>query len=364
MLYKSLRKLLFQMNPEQAHNITIRGLHIMQQTPTMRNFFQKRFTVTDPRLENKILGLHFPNPVGLAAGFDKHANAYPGLAALGFGFVEVGTLTPRPQNGNPKPRLFRLPADEAVINRMGFNNHGLEEAKRSFQTLPRPSIPIGINLGKNKDTPNELANSDYRHGLMSLYDYGDYFVLNVSSPNTAGLRDLQQVDALQKLLSSVLSTRDQLLTETSSYRPVLLKIAPDLTPEQVKEIISTAVKLGIDGIIATNTTISRENLQPSPYINQAGGLSGRPLTKRSTEWIRFIYQITESEVPIIGVGGIFSGADAYEKLAAGANLIQVYTGMIYEGPAIARKVNLELLAILEQKGVHALQEIIGSESSS
>lgn len=363
MLYKSLSKLLFRMNPEQAHTFTIRGLHIMQNSPTIRNFFQKRFTVIDKRLENKVCGLHFPNPVGLAAGFDKHANAYPGLAALGFGFVEVGTLTPHPQPGNPKPRLFRLIEDQGIINRMGFNNHGLDDAKRSFQSLPKPAIPIGINLGKNKDTPNEQASSDYRHGLISLYDYGDYFVINVSSPNTEGLRDLQHVDALQKLLSSVLSTRDQLLGETSSFRPVFLKIAPDLTTEQMSEIIITAIKSGIDGIIATNTTISRENLHSSPYVQEAGGLSGRPLTERSTAWIRHIYQFTKGTIPIIGVGGIFSGADAYEKLCAGASLIQVYTGMIYEGPAIARKINLELLAILEQKGVHSLREIIGSKTS-
>jgi dihydroorotate dehydrogenase len=363
MLFKTLRTFLFRMNPEQAHNVTIRGLHLMQNTPTLKKYFQNKFTVIDERLKSKVCGLHFSNPVGLAAGFDKHANSYPGLAALGFGFVEVGTLTPQPQHGNPKPRLFRLVADEAIINRMGFNNHGLEDAKCSFQTLPRPSIPIGINLGKNKDTPNEQASNDYRHGLISLYDYGDYFVLNVSSPNTEGLRDLQHVDALQKLLASVLSTRDQLLEKTSTYRPVLLKIAPDLTKDQLSEIIKTATKSGIDGIIATNTTISRENLHPSPYIEESGGLSGRPLTEISTALIRHIYQLTEGNIPIIGVGGIFSGVDAYEKLCAGASLVQVYTGMIYEGPAIAKRINLELLAILEQKGVHSLTEIIGTKGS-
>jgi dihydroorotate dehydrogenase len=361
MLYKSLRKFLFRMNPERTHTLTIRGLQIMQKTPVIRNFFQDRFTVSDQRLASKVCGLHFSNPVGLAAGFDKHANVYLGLSALGFGFVEVGTLTPLPQQGNPKPRLFRLVADEAIINRMGFNNQGLEEAQLSFQTLPRPNIPIGINLGKNKVTPNEQASSDYQQGLMSLYKYGDYFVLNVSSPNTEGLRDLQHVDALQKLLASVLSTRDQLVEETSLYRPVLLKIAPDLTEEQLSDMVKIAIKSGIDGIIATNTTISRENLHPSPFIEEAGGLSGRPLTESSTALIRRIYQLTEGEIPIIGVGGIFSGVDAYEKLCAGASLVQVYTGMIYEGPAIAKKINLELLAILEQKGVHSLTKIIGTK---
>jgi dihydroorotate dehydrogenase len=350
------------MNAEQAHTMTIRGLQILQRTPIARNVIQKRFTIIDERLESTVCGLRFPNPVGLAAGFDKHANVYNGIAAFGFGFVEVGTLTPRPQSGNPKPRLFRLVEDEAIINRMGFNNHGLEDAKHSFQTLPKPNIPIGINLGKNKDTPNEQASSDYRHGLMTLYDYADYFVLNVSSPNTEGLRDLQHVDALLKLLTSVLSTRDELLKETSSYRPVLLKIAPDLTMDQMTDIIQTAIGSGIDGIIATNTTISRENLNPSPYIQETGGLSGRPLTQRSTEFIRQIYPLTDGKVPIIGVGGIFNGMDAYEKICAGANLIQVYTSMIYEGPAIARKINTELLSILEEKGVHSVNELVGSKS--
>ncbi|MCH5585327.1 quinone-dependent dihydroorotate dehydrogenase [Shimazuella sp. AN120528] len=363
MVYKSLRKLLFRMNAEQAHTMTIRGLQVMQSTPKISKFIQKRFTIIDKRLESTVCGLSFPNPVGLAAGFDKHANVYHGLSAFGFGFVEVGTLTPRPQVGNPKPRLFRLIEDEAIINRMGFNNHGIEDAKNTFQALSKPNIPIGINLGKNKDTPNEQASSDYRSGLMSLYDYADYFVLNVSSPNTEGLRDLQHVDALQKLLTSVLSTRDELLKETSSYRPVFLKIAPDLSLEQMKDIIQTAIKSGIDGIIATNTTISRENLHPSPYTKESGGLSGRPLTQKSTEFVRHIYHITEGKTPIIGVGGIFSGADAYEKICAGANLIQVYTGMIYEGPGIARKINTELLAILEEKGVHSLNEIVGSKTS-
>lgn len=363
MVYKSIRKLLFQMNAEQAHTMTIRGLQMLQSTPVMASIIKKRFTVVDKRLHSTVCGLNFPNPVGLAAGFDKHANVYQGLSAFGFGFVEVGTLTPRPQAGNPKPRLFRLVEDEAVINRMGFNNHGIEDAKNTFQNLAKPDIPIGINLGKNKDTPNDQASSDYRSGLMSLYDYADYFVLNVSSPNTEGLRDLQHVDALQKLLTSVLSTRDELLKETSSYRPVFLKIAPDLSLEQMIDIIKTALKAGIDGIIATNTTISRENLHPSPIVNETGGLSGRPLTQKSTEFVRHIYRITERKIPIIGVGGIFTGADAYEKICAGADLVQVYTGMIYEGPGIARKINIELLSILEEQGVHSLNEIVGSKTS-
>ncbi|MBA4496226.1 quinone-dependent dihydroorotate dehydrogenase [Paenactinomyces guangxiensis] len=357
-MYSSLRKILFQINPETAHEWTIRSLNIMQSNSVLKNWFQKKMTVTDSRLSTECLGLHFPNPVGLAAGFDKHAGVYPAFAALGFGFVEVGTLTPRPQPGNPSPRLFRLPPDQALINRMGFNNHGVEQAKQTFEHLPRPPIPIGINLGKNKDTPNEQASRDYLTGLKTLYGYGDYFVINISSPNTKGLRDLQQVDALGRLLTDILARRNELADQTGKHRPVLLKIAPDLSPESLSDIIKTALHLEIDGVIATNTTLSREGLQ-SARQNEAGGLSGRPLTRRSTELIRQIYAITGGKIPIIGVGGIFTGKDAYDKIRAGANLIQVYTGMIYRGPSIARLINEELLQLLEQDQLSSIREAVG-----
>ncbi|SFI63584.1 quinone-dependent dihydroorotate dehydrogenase [Thermoflavimicrobium dichotomicum] len=357
-MYNTIRPLLFQMDPESAHNWTILALQMMQANPLLKKYFTKKMTVHDSRLHSQYFGQTFTNPVGLAAGFDKHANVYPALAALGFGFVEVGTLTPRPQGGNPKPRLFRLVEDEAVINRMGFNNHGIEEAKRTFSQLPRPSIPIGINLGKNKDTPNEQASDDYCQGLATLYLEGDYFVINISSPNTKGLRDLQQVQALQELLSSILTERDRLAKEHAKKQPVLLKIAPDLTTEQITDIVQTAVSLGIDGIIATNTTLSRDGLRSSKQ-NETGGLSGRPLRERSTELIRQIYRMTEGRIPLIGVGGIFTGKDAYEKICAGANLVQVYTGMIYRGPSIARLINEELLQLLEKDGLTSIQEAIG-----
>ncbi|WP_089970508.1 quinone-dependent dihydroorotate dehydrogenase [Lihuaxuella thermophila] len=357
-MYSSLRKLLFQMNPETAHDWTIRSLKMMQAAPVLRKMYHQVMSVYDPRLATTCWGLTFPNPVGLAAGFDKHANVYPALAALGFGFVEVGTLTPRPQPGNPAPRLFRLPEDQGLINRMGFNNHGVEEARQSFEHLPRPHIPIGINLGKNKDTPNERASDDYLTGLETLYPYGDYFVINISSPNTKGLRDLQHVDALRELTSAVLTKRNELADRTGRHRPVLLKIAPDLSPEELSEIVHTALHLGMDGIIATNTTLSREGLK-SPHKGEAGGLSGKPLTHRSTELIRHIYSITQGQVPIIGVGGIFTGTDAYEKIRAGANLIQVYTGMIYRGPSIAKRINEELLQLLERDNFSSIQDAVG-----
>lgn len=358
MIYSMFRKILFQMDPETAHDWTIRSLKIMQATPVLRKMYQQMMAVSDPRLSTALWGLTFPNPVGLAAGFDKHANVYPALAALGFGFVEVGTLTPRPQPGNPAPRLFRLPADQALINRMGFNNHGAEEAKHSFEHLPRPRIPIGINLGKNKDTPNEQASADYLSGLETLYPYGDYFVINISSPNTKGLRDLQQTDALAGLLSDILEKRNELAEKTGQHHPVLLKIAPDLSPEQLSDIVDTALNLGIDGFIATNTTLSREGLK-SPHKEEAGGLSGRPLTRRSTELIRHIYTVTRGKIPIIGVGGIFTGKDAYDKIRAGANLIQVYTGMIYRGPSIAKRINEELLPLLERDGFTSIEDAVG-----
>lgn len=346
------------MDPEWAHEQTVHALKVMQAIPPVKSAYQKWMTVADSRLESKHWGLRFPNPVGLAAGFDKHAHVYPALASLGFGFVEVGTLTPRPQPGNASPRLFRLPEDEGLINRMGFNNHGVEEAKQTFARLPRPAIPIGINLGKNKDTPNEHAADDYQAGLEALYPYGDYFVINISSPNTQGLRDLQQADALQGLLATVLGKRNHLAEQTEKHRPILLKVAPDLSLEQLSDIVHTALGLGIDGIIATNTTLAREGLH-SPHKKETGGLSGRPLTNRSTELIRQLYSITQGKVPIIGVGGIFTGKDAFDKIRAGANLIQVYTGMIYRGPSIARLINQELLQLFEQEQISSIQEAVG-----
>jgi len=362
MVYSLFRRILFQMEPETAHEWTIRGLEALQSTP-LQKWFAKRWTVQDGRLKSNLLGLTFPNPVGLAAGFDKHATVYPALASLGFGFVEVGTITPRPQPGNPKPRLFRLPEDQAIINRMGFNNHGAENAKESFKKLDKPLIPIGINLGKNKDTPNEQAAEDYTKGLETLYPFGDYFVINVSSPNTVGLRDLQHIDALYTLLSSVVSKRTELADRHGFKRPILLKIAPDVSNDEAQQIAQTALELNIDGLIATNTTLSRQGIR-SHHRGESGGLSGYPLQNRSTELIRHLYTVLKGSIPIIGVGGIFTGRDAYEKIRAGANLVQVYTGMIYRGPAIAKKMNEELIQELERDGIPSVKDAVGLDAKT
>jgi dihydroorotate dehydrogenase len=358
MNYQLFRKVLFRMDPETAHNWTVRGLKWMQSASLIQKTVSKPFTIQDPRLASELWGISFPNPVGMAAGFDKNAYVYPALAALGFGFVEVGTLTPRPQNGNPRPRLFRIPEDKAVINRMGFNNHGIAAAKESFERLGHPAIPVGINLGKNKDTPNDKAVEDYTRGLQELYPYGDYFVINVSSPNTKGLRDLQHIEALQSLLTEIMNQRTKLEKIDQKRKPVLLKIAPDLEIQTLKEIVSTAVSLRIDGIIATNTTLSRKGLTASAR-HENGGLSGKPLREKSTEMIRHIYSVTQGSIPIIGSGGIFSGQHVIEKLKAGANLVQIYTGMIYQGPGIVKQINQELIRQMEKEQISHFTEWIG-----
>jgi dihydroorotate dehydrogenase len=349
------------MEPETAHNLTIQCLKVLQSSP-LQHWYERNWVLRDPRLQTNLLGLSFPNPVGLAAGFDKNASVYPALASLGFGFIEVGTLTPRPQPGNPKPRLFRLPEDHAIINRMGFNNHGAEQAKASFQKHPKPQVPIGVNLGKNKDTHNDHAADDYIKSLELLYPFGDYFVINISSPNTIGLRDLQHIDALQHLLSNIIAKRNELVNTHGIKRPILLKIAPDISFDEARAIAHAAHLHQIDGLIATNTTLSREGIH-SLNKKENGGLSGAPLKERSTELIRHLYSILKGAIPIIGVGGVFTGQDAYEKICAGASLVQVYTGMIYRGPAIAKKINQELLQILEQNQMGSIQELVGIDAS-
>ncbi|MEH6892704.1 quinone-dependent dihydroorotate dehydrogenase [Bacillus sp. JJ864] len=357
-MYANIRNLLFKMDPEKAHTRTIQALKVMQSFSFARNLYNTNMSLKDSRLECKLLDIKFPNPIGLAAGFDKFANVYPALASLGFGSVEVGSITPNPQPGNPNPRLYRLPEDTALINRMGFNSEGLNKAKQNFMALPRPAIPLGINLGKNKDTPNQDANLDYQKGLETLYTHGDYFVINISSPNTEGLRDLQYVDTLKPLLTSILNKRDELCKKHSQYRPIVLKIAPDLTPEQLEGVISIILEVKVDAVIAANTTISRTNLT-SKYQEQSGGLSGKPLNSRSTEIISKIYQQTQGKLPIIGSGGVFTGEDAYEKIKSGASLVQLYTSMIYRGPSVAKQINQEILNLLEKDGLSNITDAIG-----
>ena len=318
--------------------MVMRWLRFAYSVPLLRKFIKKQFTVTDQHLERELWGIKFPNPIGLAAGFDKDAKYTDALACLGFGCVEIGTVTPRPQPGNPQPRLFRLPADKALINRMGFNNGGATAAAQRLKQR-NEQIVIGGNIGKNKDTANEDAILDYEEGFKALYEVVDYFVVNVSSPNTPGLRALQDKEPLMNILNRLQMLNKELGLGTG--KPILLKIAPDLTNEQLDDIIEIVTTTGIQGIVATNTTINGQGLNtPAADIEKigAGGLSGLPLKHRATEVISYIHTHSKGSIPIIAVGGIFTAADAIEKLEAGASLVQVYTGFIYEGPAIAANI--------------------------
>jgi dihydroorotate dehydrogenase len=336
-MYRFFRPLLFSVDPEKAHALVFGLLRLKSILPGFSSVLKGLFGVEDARLERKLLGLTFKNPVGLAAGFDKDAKFVDVLSDLGFGFIEIGTLTPKGQPGNEKPRLFRLPKDNGLINRMGFNNEGVAAAVRRLKKR-KSSIVIGGNIGKNKATPNEKAYEDYVFCFNALYEHVDYFVVNVSSPNTPGLRALQEKEPLQLLLKTV---RDVSLTKPV-VKPVLLKIAPDLTPGQLDDIIEILKATAIDGVIATNTTLSRDGLTTDPQQLDRigpGGLSGRPLANRSTEVIRYLRAGLGLGFPIIGVGGIMSAQDALDKLEAGADLVQLYTGYIYEGPGLIRKIN-------------------------
>lgn len=311
--------------------------------PLSRGMLRNMYSIKHPDLEQTLWGIKFPNPVGLAAGFDKNAQYIDPLACLGFGFIEIGTLTPRAQPGNPQPRMFRLPADSGLINRMGFNNDGAAGAVPRLKQR-KENVIVGGNIGKNKDTPNELADSDYEQCFETLYDAAEYFVVNVSSPNTPGLRALQEKEPLMNLLNKLQQMNKRL--GQGSTKPILLKIAPDLTNEQLDDIIDIVLSTGLQGIVATNTTISREGLHTNKAeVDQmgAGGLSGKPLKVRSTEVVKYIYDKSAGSIPIIAVGGIFTAEDALEKFAAGACLVQVYTGFIYEGPGIARNICKGLL---------------------
>lgn len=337
-MYKSIiRPVLFLLPPETAHHLVFRLLRL----PLLSKLLGRIYRFEHPALAREVFGIKFPNPVGLAAGFDKDARAYGQLTDLGFGFIEIGTVTPRPQPGNPRPRLFRLPADRGLINRMGFNNEGVDAAARRLQRRPGHLI-IGGNIGKNKATPNADAVKDYETAFEALYEYVDYFVINVSSPNTPNLRELQDKAPLTALLNHIQS----LNRRKPRPKPVLLKIAPDLTDAQLDDIIEIVQTTAIAGVIATNTTISREGLgTPESKISAigAGGLSGKPLTRRATEVIRYLHDQSAGAFPIIGVGGIFSPEDALEKLRAGACLVQLYSGFVYEGPALVRQIKQALV---------------------
>lgn len=341
-MYKIIRSLLFLFDPEKIHYTTSKLIHLNLSVPGMKFIWNKMFRVQDSRLKKTLFGIEFENPVGLAAGFDKNASMFEDLAYCGFGFIEIGTVTPKGQMGNEKPRLFRLKEDSAIINRMGFNNDGVENAVENLKKR-KTKIIIGGNIGKNKITPNEKATSDYVKSFNALFDYVDYFVVNVSSPNTPNLRELQE----KKPLTELLKTLQELNASKPNRKPILLKIAPDLTNEQLDDIIDIVSAVSLDGIIATNTTISRSDLLTSDEKIEeigAGGLSGKPVGARSTEVIRYLSEKSNKAFPIIGVGGIHSAKDALEKLDAGADLIQLYTGFIYEGPKLVKDINKALLA--------------------
>lgn len=343
-MYKLIKPILFQFDPEIIHHFVTGGLRRANRIWGVKSLLKATFQFEDKRLEREVMGLKFKNPLGLAAGFDKNASMVEDLAEMGFGFIEIGTVTPLPQPGNEKPRMFRLPTDQALINRMGFNNQGVDVAADRLKRIDKKGMVIGGNIGKNKHTPNEDAVNDYIKCFDRLFDVVDYFVVNVSSPNTPGLRELQEKEPLK----NILNTLQQRNRKNDISRPILLKIAPDLTNSQLDDIIEIIKETKIAGVIATNTTISREGLSaPSLLQQESGGLSGKPLTKRSTEVIRYLSEQSHKSFVIIGVGGIHSPEDALEKISAGASLIQIYTGFIYEGPGLIKRI---LKLLLTQTG--------------
>lgn len=342
-MYRLIKPIFFQFDPEKVHHFVVKRLKWFNDYfPLGKTILRSSFDVNIRGLEREVFGLKFRNPVGLAAGFDKNGEYIEALSSLGFGFIEVGTVTPLPQPGNDKPRMFRLEDDEALINRMGFNNKGVDTLAERLRILKQKdsTIIIGGNIGKNKATPNEEAVSDYIKCFDRLFDVVDYFVVNVSSPNTPGLRELQEKEPLTDLLNTLQGRN----SKNGLSRPILLKIAPDLTDEQLNDIVEIVQNTGIAGVIATNTTIDRSDLNTSgKLLQEAGGLSGKPLGVRSTEVIRYLSERSKGSFPIIGVGGIHSPEDAKEKLAAGASLVQLYTGFIYEGPGIIKRICKELV---------------------
>ncbi|MDM8563321.1 quinone-dependent dihydroorotate dehydrogenase, partial [Candidatus Marithioploca araucensis] len=332
MMYALLRSLLFTLPPEIAHHFILKSLKIFHFLKLTQLLFGKT-----PHAPCTVMGLNFPNQVGLAAGLDKNAEYIDCLAALGFGFIEVGTVTPRPQSGNPLPRLFRLPAAQALINRMGFNNQGVDKLLDNIQKARFSGI-LGINIGKNFDTPLERAVEDYLIGLHKVYAYADYVVINISSPNTPGLRQLQAGEELDHLLDALKQAQQQLADQHNKYVPLVIKIAPDLTQKELTIIAKKLLAYHIDGVIATNTTISRKTVENLPHANEKGGLSGAPLSMRATEVIQQLNATLQGKIPIIAAGGVMTASDAQKKRLAGASLVQIYTGLIYQGPTLVKKI--------------------------
>lgn len=348
---KLIRPMLFNLAPETAHEFGIESLKVGLGSKAALNFLEKRFTVKESFGDLERFGLKFKNPLGIAAGFDKNGIVVNQLAALGFGFVEVGTVTFKPQKGNDKPRLFRLPEDQALINRLGFNNEGTPAIVERLKKLS-PKCVLGVNIGKNKDVPNEEAIENYLQSFDLAHTVADYIAVNVSSPNTPNLRELQKAENLEELLGELQKRNREL-----SAKPLLVKIAPDLSDAEIEAIADIAERLNLSGIIATNTTISRENLKTK--IDETGGLSGAPVREKSNAVIKKIYKYSGGKLPIIGVGGIFTAEDAFEKIASGASLVQAYTGFVYGGISFARDVNSGLARILKEKGFSNVDEAVG-----
>lgn len=377
-LYRQLRPLLFAGDAEKVHERMLTSVEFISKIPGFLPLLRSQFLDENPLLRTKLFVKTINNPIGLAAGFDKDGRIHPALFALGFGFVEIGTVTPRPQEGNPRPRLFRLKEDHAVINRMGFNNQGawkmaerlvantlkIKSADADIFELSEDypaniaSGMLGINIGKNKDTSLEKATDDYVSALSTLHPFAEYFTLNISSPNTEDLRNLQEKEALRILLDSVCARRDELDRNHSRNTPLLVKLAPDLDGDALENSVHVIQEFSIQGVIATNTTVERPELK-SKNRTETGGLSGKPLQKRSTAMIRTLFAELGADIPIIGVGGIFNGADAYEKIRAGAAAVQIYTALIYEGPGLVRKVKEELANLLESDGYKSVSEAVG-----
>ena len=347
--YRVLKPLLFSLPAETAHGAVSAGLRVIQGTPA-EDVIASRYVVDDPRLHVSAFGLDFPNPVGVAAGFDKNAEIPRALAALGFGHVEVGGVTAEPQAGNPRPRLFRLADDGALINRMGFNNDGADVIGERLAKTDLPDVPVGINVGKSKTAPPDQAADDYAYTYERVADSGDYFVVNVSSPNTPGLRELQARDALEGILGKLLD---------AGAEPLLVKLSPDLAEEAVVDAVALAEEMGVDGLIATNTTVDRPSGLRDHNRREEGGLSGRPLEPRATEIVRLV--ASNTDLPVVGVGGVFTAGDAYRKIRAGASLVQLYTGLIYRGPATARDINSGLLELLDRDGFASVTEAVGAD---
>lgn len=349
--FQLARPFIHAIPPETAHAIAIAALRAGLLPPSPQRLF--------PELQVNLWGIAFPNPVGMAPGFDKNAECIDGLLAQGFGYVETGTVTPLPQPGNPQPRMFRLKEDEAVINRLGFNNVGLAQYKANLLAAKKHGV-VGVNIGKNKDTQNAV--DDYRIGLEALYAHADYVTVNISSPNTAGLRDLQQKDALENLLGELLTLRAELHKQTGMFRPLLLKIAPDLTEADKENIAAVCMEKAIDGLIVSNTTVQRPpNLRGSARA-EAGGLSGKPLFALSTEALRDMYRLTHGKIPLIGVGGIGSAQDAYAKIKAGASLVQLYSALVYQGFGLVERINRGLARLLQKDGLKNIAAAVGADA--